>query len=64
MSPAAPVPVGTAMTVQVDYAEVPAAIPEGPDTPSPWVRTPDGAVAVGEPEIAAWWYPCNDHPSE
>src|SRR5262249_38624928 len=32
--------------------------------PSPWTRTVDGAVAVGEPDIAAWWYPCNDHPSD
>ena len=64
VTPAAPVPVGAAMTVTVDYAGVPSAIPEGSDTPSPWVRTPDGAVAVGEPEIAPWWYPCNDHPSD
>jgi aminopeptidase N len=28
------------------------------------VRTTDGAVAVGEPDIAAWWYPANDHPSD
>lgn len=30
----------------------------------PWVTTKDGAVAVGEPEIAAWWFPSNDHPSD
>jgi aminopeptidase N len=64
VTPAAPVLVGAPMTVRVDYAGVPSAIPDGPDTPSPWVRTPDGAVAVGEPDIAAWWYPCNDHPSD
>ena len=64
VTPANPVPVGTPMTVRVDYAGVPSAIPDGPDEPSPWVRTADGAVAVGEPEIAAWWYPSNDHPSD
>ena len=64
VTPATPVPVGTPMTVRVDYAGVPSAIPDGPDEPSPWVRTADGAVAVGEPEIAAWWYPSNDHPSD
>jgi len=64
VSPAVPVLAGAPMTVQVDYAGVPSAIPEGPEAPSPWVRTPDGAVAVGEPDIAAWWYPCNDHPSD
>ena len=25
---------------------------------------PDGAVAAGEPEIAAWWFPSNDHPTD
>jgi aminopeptidase N len=64
VTPATPVPAGTPMTVHVDYAGVPSAIPEGPDEPSPWVRTADGAVAVGEPEIAPWWYPSNDHPSD
>ena len=64
VTPAAPLPVGAAMTVRVDYAGVPSAIPEGPARPSPWVRATDGAVAVGEPDIAAWWYPCNDHPSD
>ena len=64
VTPAAPVSVGTPMMVRVDYAGVPSAIPGGPGSPSPWVRTADGAVAVGEPDIAAWWYPCNDHPSD
>lgn len=64
ITPAVPVPVGTTMTVQVDYAGVPSAIPDGPDDPSPWVRTADGALAVGEPDIAPWWYPSNDHPSD
>ena len=64
VTPATPVPAGTPMTVHVDYAGVPSTIPEGPDEPSPWVRTADGAVAVGEPQIAPWWYPSNDHPSD
>jgi aminopeptidase N len=64
VTPAVPVPAGIPMTVRVDYAGVPSAIPGGPGVPSPWVRTADGAVAVGEPDIAAWWYPSNDHPSD
>jgi aminopeptidase N len=64
VTPVAPVPAGVPMTVRVDYAGVPSAIPSGPGVPSPWVRTADGAVAVGEPDIAAWWYPSNDHPSD
>lgn len=62
ITPAVPLRAGGPMTVRVDYAGVPSAIPDGPGMPSPWVRTPDGALAVGEPDIAAWWYPCNDHP--
>lgn len=64
VTPAAPVRAGAPMTVRVDYAGVPSSVPDGPGMPSPWVRTPDGAVAVNEPDIAAWWYPCNDHPSD
>lgn len=64
VTPAAPVTVGNPMTVRVDYAGVPSSIPDGPGNPSPWVRSTDGAVAVGEPDIAAWWYPSNDHPSD
>lgn len=64
VTPAVPVQAGVPMTVRVDYAGVPSAIPGEPGVPSPWVRTADGAVAVGEPDIAAWWYPSNDHPSD
>ena len=31
---------------------------------SPWITTPDGAVVLGEPEIVAWWFPANDHPTD
>lgn len=64
VTPAAPVQSGTPMTVRVDYAGAPSNVSGGPGVPSPWVRTPDGAIAVGEPDIAAWWYPSNDHPSD
>ncbi|MGQ0773531.1 MAG: M1 family metallopeptidase [Pseudonocardiales bacterium] len=52
------------MAVRVDYAGVPSDIPGGSGPAQPWVRTVDGAVAVGQPDIAAWWYPSNDHPSD
>jgi hypothetical protein len=37
---------------------------------SPWagvngfIHTDDGAVVVGQPHVAATWYPVNDHPSD
>jgi aminopeptidase N len=29
-----------------------------------FLTTDDGAIAVGEPEVAAFWYPVNDHPKD
>ena len=31
---------------------------------SGWFRTKSGVVIAGEPEGAASWFPCNDHPSD
>ncbi|HEY2766436.1 MAG TPA: M1 family metallopeptidase [Pseudonocardiaceae bacterium] len=64
ITPAQPVPTGRSMAVRVTYAGVPSTIKSSADPAPPWVRTPDGVVAVGEPEIAAWWYPSNDHPAD
>lgn len=64
VTPAQPLPAQHPMTVTVDYAGVPSTVAGGTDPAKPWIRTPDGAVAVGEPDIAAWWFPANDHPSD
>jgi aminopeptidase N len=53
---------GAHMKIDVAYAGVPSTITS--EGVSPWIRTPDGVAAVGEPEIAAWWYPANDHPRD
>jgi aminopeptidase N len=53
---------GQPMTVAVRYAGVPKRV--GVGGARPWVTTRDGAVALGEPEIAPWWFPSNDHPSD
>jgi aminopeptidase N len=53
---------GTELTIVVRYT----------DKPEPyrlygfagWARTPTGALAVNEPQIAPWWYPSNDHPRD
>jgi aminopeptidase N len=64
VTPAQPVPADRPMVVNVNYAGVPSDIAHGDGTARAWVRTAEGAVAVGEPESAAWWYPSNDHPSD
>ncbi|RJQ77241.1 M1 family peptidase [Pseudonocardiaceae bacterium YIM PH 21723] len=49
-------------SVSVDYEDTPSNVK--PDGYSAWSRTADGAVAMGEPDIARWWYPSNDHPRD
>ncbi|GGL04045.1 M1 family metallopeptidase [Mangrovihabitans endophyticus] len=53
---------GQAMTIVVQYSGVPSTKVAAGYTA--WIRTPDGALAVGEPEEAWWWFPSNDHPSD
>lgn len=61
VTPPATVPDGDRFTVTVDYHSI--------GTPSGWFRTPAGSgstevVAIGEPRVAQWWFPSNDHPRD
>ncbi|MDR3083054.1 MAG: M1 family metallopeptidase, partial [Streptomyces sp.] len=60
ITPAAPLEEGTSITVVVRYADKPSELEI--DDWTAWLRTPDGAVAAGEPDSAIWWFPSNDHP--
>jgi len=60
VTPARPLFTGDSMTVVVQYSGIPSSVKASGFTS--WTRTPDGALAVNEPEIAWWWYPSNDHP--
>ena len=62
VTPRRPLRPGQRMDVVVRYAGVPSSVSDG--RVKPWIKTADGAAAVGEPEIAAWWYPGNDHPRD
>ncbi|MGH4024426.1 MAG: M1 family metallopeptidase, partial [Pseudonocardiaceae bacterium] len=64
VTPDRPLPAGRPMVVRVDYAGTPSSYPDSANPIPPWLRTADGAVGLGEPDIAAWWYPSNDHPSD
>ena len=64
VTPADPVAAGAELRVVVAYAGVPSQIPDPAGVAPPWTRAPDGAVAVGQPQSAAWWFPSNDHPSD
>jgi aminopeptidase N len=62
VTPARALRTGALTTVVVEYSGVPSQVQVNGE--NYWVRTPDGAIAVGEPEIAAWWFPSNDHPTD
>ncbi|MGW0738064.1 M1 family metallopeptidase [Streptomyces sp. NPDC002851] len=60
ITPAAPLPKDTPITLVVRYAGKPSELEINGYTA--WHRTPDGGVAAQEPESAVWWFPSNDHP--
>jgi aminopeptidase N len=60
VTPARSIRAGQSMTVVVQYSGIPSTVKVNGFTA--WIRTADGANAVGEPEIAWWWFPSNDHP--
>src|SRR4051794_3075477 len=62
VTPSRGIPKNARMQVVVTYAGTPSKVRVAGK--KPWVRTSDGAVAVGEPQIAAWWFPSNDHPRD
>ena len=65
VTPAVEIANGAPFTVVVRYAGVPRtfSIP-GTSLRTGVVRTDDGAVIWGEPEVAAAWFPSNDHPQD
>jgi aminopeptidase N len=58
-----PVSKGQRFTVEVRYHGVPkTATVAGTPLEAGFIHTDDGAVVAGQPEVAAFWYPVNDHP--
>ena len=55
---------GAAVTVDVRYDGVPRSFTDGSGETYGFLTTRDGAVAIGEPEAAAQWFPVDDHPSD
>ncbi len=53
---------GEPATVVVEYADKPSKVEV--DGATPWVKTSNGALAVGQPQIAEWWFPSSDHPTD
>ena len=56
---------GQTFTVDVRYHGNPVVIDDDPTlVPGGVFPTADGAVVIGEPHVAASWFPVNDHPSD
>ncbi|HVV11067.1 M1 family metallopeptidase [Amycolatopsis sp.] len=60
--PAKPLAKNQTITVVVNYADTPSKVVI--DGYTAWKKTPDGALAVDEPQNSQWWYPANDHPTD
>jgi len=64
VTPAVGLVKGRAFTVVVAYGGKPQALSNEALGVGGWLRTGDGAFALGQPESASTWFPVNDHPSD
>jgi aminopeptidase N len=64
VTPASPLGVGTSFTTVVAYGGRPHVYSGKCLGDSGFLTSTDGAVAIGEPQVAASWFPVNDHPRD
>ena len=65
ITPASALVSGDAFEVVVEYEGTPHAFSlPGTDEQAGFLPTRDGAIVAGEPEVAAGWFPVNDHPTD
>jgi aminopeptidase N len=64
LTPANHLPTGQKFSVTVHYSGTPTPYTEPGTGTDGFLTTADGAIAIGEPEVAASWYPVNDHPRD
>ncbi|WOX10555.1 M1 family metallopeptidase [Streptomyces sp. N50] len=62
--PPAALPKGRTFRTTVRYSGTPETITDPDGSEEGWLRTADGALALGEPAGAMAWFPANDHPSD
>ncbi|MGW6389660.1 M1 family metallopeptidase [Streptomyces sp. NPDC055103] len=55
---------GAEFTATVTYTGVPEPLTDPDGSAEGWLRTDDGAVAVGEPAGSMTWFPGNHHPAD
>jgi aminopeptidase N len=64
ITPASGLSIGTSFTAVVAYGGVPAGFSDPQLGETGFLATADGAIAIGEPEVASTWFPVNDHPRD
>lgn len=62
ITPTRPIPAGGAMSVVVHYTGTPKPI-HGPWGDVGWEELDEGVIVASQPNGAASWFPCDDHPS-
>ncbi|MFF8290849.1 M1 family metallopeptidase [Streptomyces sp. NPDC016309] len=62
--PGAAVKDGATFRTVIRYSGVPVTITDAEGAEEGWLRTADGAVALGEPTGSTAWFPGNHHPSD
>ncbi|MFC9892910.1 M1 family metallopeptidase [Nocardia sp. NPDC127579] len=62
ITPAQKIPAGGALVLVVQYAGVPKPV-RGPWGEVGWEELTEGALVASQPNGAASWFPCDDHPS-
>ncbi|TQF75004.1 M1 family metallopeptidase [Rhodococcus spelaei] len=62
VTPAHKIPAGGALSVTVQYAGTPKPV-RGPWGEVGWEELTEGAIVASQPNGAASWFPCDDHPS-
>src|SRR5690606_35677371 len=55
---------GRTFTTVVRHSGSPQAVTDADGSKEGWLRTADGAVALGEPTASMAWFPGNHHPSD
>ena len=63
VTPAADLADGAEFTTVIAYEGVPEPLDDGLGLAG-FIQTDDGALAVGQPDVAATWFPVNDHPAD
>jgi aminopeptidase N len=64
VQPATPIANGATFTTVVAYSGRPSGYSDPSLGETGFLTSAEGAIAIGEPEVAATWFPVNDHPRD